>query len=62
MMAALILGVARCSLEDINREYVLTRVGIEPVRDFLGAKLMGGRKDRDSDLKSPGMQAYAQVP
>lgn len=62
LMAALILGVAGCSIEYINRDYALTRIGIEPVRDFLIAKLMAGKRDVEVDLSSATMQAYAQIP
>ena len=60
IMAALVLGVAGAPLEYINRDYALTRIGIEPVREFLIAKLMAGRKAED--FEDPNMKAYAKVP
>lgn len=39
---ALIQSIAGVPREDIVYEYTLTRIGIEPVRDLLQAKLAGG--------------------
>lgn len=55
--AAVILRLAGLSPEYIAREYSLTRIGIEPARDFLIMKLTGGKT---VDIKSvPILHALA---
>ena len=51
---ALILGVAGVPPSYISHEYALTRIGIEPVREFLTNKFTGGRA---LDLKNERLQA-----
>ncbi|KAK5091360.1 hypothetical protein LTR05_001543 [Lithohypha guttulata] len=60
VLAALILSVADADLETINRDYALTRIGIEPVRELLTAKLTAG--NLNTKLNSPRMREYAKLP
>ena len=61
VIAALILGLAGADIAYINRDYALTRLGIEPVREFLTKKLLAGNFTM-KDLDSPKMQAYSKIP
>ena len=47
--ATLVLALARLPSDYISREYALTRIGIEPVRELLTSKLTGGK---NIDIKS----------
>lgn len=60
VLAALILSVAGADLEAINRDYALTRIGIEPVRELLTAKLTAG--NFNTKLDSPKLREYAKLP
>lgn len=51
LLAALILGLAGVSLDYINRDYALTRVGVEPVREFLLQKWRKSNPDADEGSK-----------
>lgn len=55
--AALVLALARLPPAYISREYALTRIGVEPVREFLTAKLKMG-KDLDVET-SPFLRVLA---
>ena len=41
--AAVVLALAGMPHEYIAREYALTRIGMEPAREFLTSKLTGGK-------------------
>lgn len=60
LLAALILAISGVELAHINYEYALTRVGIEPVRDMLLAKLAAG--NFKVDMNSPRMAEYNKMP
>ncbi|KAF7190039.1 Tyrosine-protein phosphatase [Pseudocercospora fuligena] len=49
VLSALILSLAGADVEDIQRDYMLTRVGVEPVREFLLGKIMQRRQKMDLD-------------
>lgn len=53
--AAIILALAGLPKDYITREYALTRIGVEPVRDLLTMKLTGG-KSTDIRTLPPIMQ------
>lgn len=58
VLAAMLLSLAGADAETIDHDYALTRVGIEPVRELLVAKLVQGR---GIDMNSPLMKAYADI-
>lgn len=60
LLAALILAIANVEIEQVNYDYALTRVGIEPVRDMLMAKLLAG--NFNVDMNSPRMREYNRMP
>ncbi|KXT17426.1 hypothetical protein AC579_5721 [Pseudocercospora musae] len=49
VLSALILSLAGADVEDIQRDYMLTRVGVEPVREFLLGKILQRREKMDLD-------------
>lgn len=59
LMAALILGLADVPLEYINHDYALTRIGIEPVREFMIHRLTAGNPKALEDLFT---LEYTRVP
>ena len=65
-LAFLLEDLAGSSVESMNIDYALTRVGVEPVRDFLIHKLMGGRdlptEEVQRIMSSPKMAAYSEIP
>ena len=44
LASALILSLAGLPSDYISREYALTRIGIEPMREFLTAKLTASKE------------------
>ncbi|EME86006.1 uncharacterized protein MYCFIDRAFT_88241 [Pseudocercospora fijiensis CIRAD86] len=50
VLSALILSLAGADVEDIQRDYMLTRIGVEPVREFLLGKIMQRREKMDLDF------------
>lgn len=54
---ALILALAGVPQEAIVHDYTLTRIGIEPVRELLQVKLMGGNGEVDWEDKDTRMLA-----
>jgi hypothetical protein len=59
VLAALLLSLAGADTSTIDRDYAYTRIGIEPARDFLTAKLMKGQQ---IDVRNPIMRKYAEIP
>ena len=59
VIAYVLLRLAGVSLEEIDLDYVLTRIGIEPVKDFLTRKLTGGRP---LDMSNPVVQVASSIP
>ncbi|KPI37822.1 Tyrosine-protein phosphatase [Cyphellophora attinorum] len=59
VLAALLLSLAGADTSTIDRDYAYTRIGIEPARDFLTAKLMKGQQ---IDVNNPIMRRYAEIP
>ena len=59
MLAYLLHSLAGSPLEAMDLDYALTRVGVEPVRDFLTDKLTGGGR---LALDDPRVAPYASVP
>ena len=59
VLALLILSVAGADTHTINHDYALTRVGTEPVREFLLLKLGNGKP---VDVNDPVIRAYAGIP
>ncbi|EEH37041.1 hypothetical protein PAAG_07459 [Paracoccidioides lutzii Pb01] len=51
VLAALILHIAGCSPDIIAEDYVLTRVGFEPVREVLLKSLLDGTENVDESVK-----------
>ncbi|KAH8663650.1 tyrosine phosphatase family-domain-containing protein [Tricladium varicosporioides] len=58
LIAAMILALAGASKEDITRDYTLTRIGIEPFREYLLKALLSqmGKTLEEGALDEPGMQ------
>lgn len=59
VVAAIILSLAGAPIEEIQRDYALSRVGIEPVREFLMTKVAAFGK---VDLSDPKVQAAGRFP
>ncbi|KAF4624021.1 hypothetical protein G7Y89_g14151 [Cudoniella acicularis] len=61
LIAAMILALTGASKEEIARDYALTRVGIEPSREFLLTALLEqmGKEFNPEVMADPGMQALA---
>lgn len=51
LLAALVLSLAEVDLDYINRDYALTRVGVEPVREFLMQKWRATNPNEDAKSK-----------
>ena len=66
LLAFLLQEAAGSSMESANMDWALTRVGVEPVREFLTTKLMGGkelpREQVEQIMNSEKMKAYSEVP
>ena len=66
VLAFLLESIAGSSVEAMDMEYALTRIGIEPVRDLLTKKLLGGKdlpkEEVERIMGSPKMKAYSEVP
>ncbi len=66
MLAFLLEEVAGSDTESMNMDWALTRIGVEPVRDFLTKKLIGGRdlppEAVEKIMDSEKMKAYSEVP
>ena len=66
LLAFLLEEVAGSSVESANMDWALTRIGVEPVRDFLTKKLLGGKElpqeQVDRIMNSEKMKAYSEVP
>ena len=58
-LALLILHVAGVSMDAINLDYTLTRVGIEPIRDLVHHQ-MAARNPVDTN--DPAKRAVAEIP
>lgn len=59
ILAAIILDLAGADAETIDHDYNLTRIGVEPAREFLLKQMFKGRP---IDLEDPMLQAYARMP
>jgi protein tyrosine/serine phosphatase len=59
VVAYILLRLAGVSLAEIDLDYALTRIGVEPVREFLTRKVNGGKPLEMSD---PRMQVAASIP
>ncbi|KAH6681782.1 tyrosine phosphatase family-domain-containing protein [Halenospora varia] len=58
LIAAMILALTGASKEDIARDYALTRIGIEPFREYLLRALLSqmGKSLEEGAIEEPGMQ------
>lgn len=52
LLAALILGLAEVDLDYVNHDYALTRVGVEPLREFLMQKWKATNPEIDERSKN----------
>ena len=59
VFAYLLHALAGSPLDVMDLDYALTRIGVEPVREFLTTKLTGGGK---VDVNDPRVAPYASVP
>lgn len=59
VVAYILLRLADVPLPAIDLDYALTRIGIEPVREFLTQKATGGRP---LDMNDPVMRVAASIP
>ncbi|RDL39357.1 uncharacterized protein BP5553_03697 [Venustampulla echinocandica] len=59
VLAALILALMHSVPEEISRDYALTRIGIEPFREYLLKSLLQqmGKTPDDETFSEPGMEA-----
>ncbi|KAF2809719.1 uncharacterized protein BDZ99DRAFT_388632 [Mytilinidion resinicola] len=59
VLAAVIMGLAGCSDDQIANDYAMTRVGIEPHREALLGMLMQWNKSWT--METPGMHEFSQI-
>lgn len=60
LLAALMFGVIGTPVNQINREYTLTQIGIDVIRPLLLRQLGGGREMNLNELTGR-RKAYAEV-
>ena len=66
MLAFLLEDLAGSDVESMNLDFALTRVGIEPEREFLMKKLLNGKELPQEEIEkimgSEKMKAYSETP